>query len=109
GIVGDVRVRGFGASVPQVYLSYRYTSEPNMLLTVRSQPRTAGVFPIVREAVRAADPNQPVFNVRSMDQVLYESVSGPRMLAVLSAIFAFLGISLVTTGLYGAISYVVVS
>lgn len=107
GIVGDFRVRGFSeVPIPQVYLSYRTTTEPNMLMLVRSHG-TADIFPAVREAVRAADPEQPVFNVRSMERLLYESVAGPRLLAVLSGIFAVLGISLVTTGLYGAISYLV--
>jgi len=109
GVVGDMSFRGGqrNAPAPQVYLSYRNTSEPNMRLAVRAQPAAADIFPAVREAVRAADPDQPVFNVLSMDQLLYTSVAGPRLLAVLSGIFAFLGIALVTTGLYGAISYLV--
>src|SRR5205085_1609621 len=104
----DVRMSGFQSDpVPQVYLSYLNTTQPNMLLSVRPRPGVSNVFPFVRNAIRSADPDQPVFHVKSMEQVLYDSIAGPRLLAALSGIFAFVGVALVSTGLYGAISYLV--
>jgi ABC-type antimicrobial peptide transport system permease subunit len=95
------------APFPQIYLPYLYTSEPNRLLAVRADAAVTDVFPAVRLAVRRADPAQPVFRVRSLQQLVADSASGPRTLAILSASFAFLAIALAAAGLYGAVSYTV--
>jgi putative ABC transport system permease protein len=109
GVVGDARVYGSAAApAPQIYLPYLNISEPNRLLTVRADPAVPSILPSVREAVRRADPDQPIFRVRSLRQLMSDSASGPRTLALLSGAFAFLAIALAAAGLYGAVSYSVV-
>jgi putative ABC transport system permease protein len=51
------------------------------------------------------DPNQPVFNVRTMEELVQGSVAQPRFRALLLAVFAGLALLLAAVGLYGVISY----
>jgi ABC-type antimicrobial peptide transport system permease subunit len=61
----------------------------------------------LRQAVYAIDPDMPVSNVRTLAQIVRQSVDQPRLLAVLSAGFAGLALVLSAVGLYGLMAYVV--
>jgi putative ABC transport system permease protein len=108
GVVGDVKLSATQlSSVPQIYVPYLQAYEPNMTLVVRSQSGASDIFPSVRQAIRSVYPNQPVFHVMAMEQVLHDSVATPRLLAILAGILALLSVTIAASGLYGAISYLV--
>jgi ABC-type antimicrobial peptide transport system permease subunit len=60
---------------------------------------------LIQNAVRSVDPNQPIYDVKSMEQRVSDSLVGRRFLVVLLSIFAGLSLLLSTLGLYGVINY----
>jgi putative ABC transport system permease protein len=75
----------------------------SLVLRTAGDPMAAA-GPALRE-VRRLDPDQPVADVRSMDQVLDGSVAGARFNTLLLAIFAGVAFLLATVGIYGVIAY----
>src|SRR5262249_7514694 len=60
-----------------------------------------------RQAITARDANVPISDVRSMDQVMSESVARPRLIMSLLLVFAGVGVVLGAVGVYGVIAYAV--
>jgi putative ABC transport system permease protein len=74
-------------------------------LVIRSQAGSAALIPALRRAVLAADPEQPVTSVRTMEQVVDSSLARRRFSALLLTGFAALALLLAAIGLYGVVSY----
>jgi putative ABC transport system permease protein len=105
GVVGDSRERG-RASGPTltVYLPYganALTSE--FVVHTRSHP--LALVPTVRLIVASLDPNLPVADVRSFEEVMQRSVAPQRFNAILLGVFSGLALLLATIGIYGVLSY----
>ncbi|HEY6232484.1 MAG TPA: ABC transporter permease [Pyrinomonadaceae bacterium] len=81
----------------------RYVRRVNLLVRTNSDPLS--LAPAVRNQIAALDKDQAVFNVRTMEQMLYESVAARRFSMILLAVFAVLALTLAGVGIYGVISY----
>jgi predicted lysophospholipase L1 biosynthesis ABC-type transport system permease subunit len=105
GVVGDSRERGL-ASAPTltVYLPYG----PNALVSefvVHTLGNPLALVPTVRSIVGSLDPNLPVADVRSFQEIVHRSVAPQRFNAILLGVFSGLALLLATTGIYGVLSY----
>ncbi len=108
GVVGSIRQHGLQSEVkPGMYVSYRQSPPREMTVIVRSRLEPAAVASAIRKAVRDIDPNQPVAAVRTMDDVLAQSVAPRRFSTSLATAFALLALLLAATGVYALMSYAV--
>jgi putative ABC transport system permease protein len=107
GIAGAVKNTGLDQDArPTIYTSYRQFPEAHVTLVVR-HPQPASAASAVKSAVYAVDKEQPVFKVRTMDDVVAASESSARFTLVLLGVFAAIAIVLAAGGIYGLISYAV--
>lgn len=106
GVAGDVRYDGlWNPSLPQMYLPMRQNPSSIMNIMVRTAGPPLALADAVRAQVHALDPEQPVFDVKTMDEVLTTSFSRPNVMAGLLLVFATLALLLAAVGVYGVLSY----
>jgi len=116
GVVGDIRVRGLeGTSEPQVYLPYQqvpdgglpFYTPKDLLVRTTLQPET--LVPAIRRIVAAADPEQAIANVRTLQDVVDEETA-PRSVQVgVLGGFAGLALLLAGIGMHGLLAFTVSS
>lgn len=109
GVVGNVKLAPDSSGYfPTYYMSYRQRMSRSMVLLVRSNgPGTSRLGRLIREQALQIDPDQPISELRSMNQVLASQFSRPAFLARLMLGFAVLALFLAAVGIYGVISYAV--
>ena len=109
GVVGDVRRAGKSAKIqPGLYYPAAQTSLYPVALAdfaVRSTSDPKTLLPAIRDAVRAIDRTQPIGNVRTLDEVISESVAQRRFEMILIMLFAAVALALTVVGIYGVVSY----
>ena len=76
-----------------------------MTIVARTDSDPLSMAHALRRAVQTVDPDMPLFDVASMEQLVYKSVASPRFNAVLLACFAALALTLAVVGIYGVMSY----
>ena len=114
GGVGDVHVRGLErTSEPQVYLSYKQVPDgwiigyaPKDLAIHSSQPLER-LIPEVRRIITAADSEQPISNVRTMEEIVAGETESRTIQMRVLIIFAAVAILLAGLGIYGLLSFTV--
>ncbi len=104
GVAGDIRHRSLEAQpFPAMYMPTYATGRAN--LVIRTQGDPTNIAAAVRKEVQAIDPDQPVADVKTMEQWLDAAVAAPRYRTALLGLFALLALVLASTGIYGVMSY----
>jgi len=108
GVVGDVHHLGLEiAPRPEVYRPYIVNPLGAPVFVVRGTGNVDALTSAIRERLRAMDPQIPMFNISTMDQLLARSLEPRRFSVLLLAIFAGVALLLAGIGLYGVVSYAV--
>ncbi|MDQ3605364.1 MAG: ABC transporter permease [Gemmatimonadota bacterium] len=106
GVVGSIREQGpTEEPSPAIYRPYAQMPMQQMSVVVRSGGEPLALASAATAAVREIDPNQPVAEIRSMEQVVSNVVARPRFNLYLLGGFAGMALLLAALGLYGIVSY----
>ena len=112
GVVGDVRQQPDVEAKSEMYVPYaQYPDEflrrmyANVNLIVRTVGPPSHLASAVRGVVRDLDRDQPVANVRTLDDVLAMAVTQPRFRTLLLMLFAGMALTLAGIGVYGLLAH----
>jgi putative ABC transport system permease protein len=90
---------------PAFYIPYRQAQTPTMVVALRTAGAPEALGAAVQRVVHDLDPDQPVADLRTMQDVVDRAVSGSRFDTVLLTIFGFISFALAAVGIYGVVSY----
>jgi len=90
---------------PQVYWSYKQFAQDRQALVVRMQGDAAAAAPAIVAAIRSVDPEQPVYDARTLEAVMDRSLASRWLQTLLLGSFAAIALLLASIGVYGVIAF----
>jgi putative ABC transport system permease protein len=106
GVVGHTKHEGLDAEDRvQVYLPYRQQPRPMLTVAVRTTDDPNTYATQMRRAVQSVDPDQPIANARTMEELIGQSVGQRRLSMLLLSLFSGIALVLASVGIYGLMSY----
>ncbi|MGE5486668.1 MAG: ABC transporter permease [bacterium] len=106
GVIGDVRQSGLDVPPqPEFYTSAWQMLFSQVAIAVHTRVAPESVAGAVRQAIWAVDPDQPITDMATMEEIVDSEVFSRRMQMILLAAFASLALVLAAVGLYGVLAY----
>ena len=106
GVVGDVRHQNLqGPAQPEFYFPQAQMPMSSMTVVIRAAGDPRALQHAARGIVQSLNKSAPIFNVRTVEELVGGSVASPRFNTLLLAMFAGVALILTAVGLYGVISY----
>ncbi|HUP64336.1 MAG TPA: ABC transporter permease [Thermoanaerobaculia bacterium] len=90
---------------PEIFLSAGQFPADSVTVAVRTAGNPESIIPGLRGALAAIDPEVPIYDVRTLEQAVDETVSTRRAMMMMLIFFAATGLLLAGIGIYGVISY----
>jgi predicted permease len=109
GVVKDAKYTGVRDEIPRqvffAFLENDFVGSAVMYVRTTNQPDAA--FGAIRQAARQLDANLPIYNLRTLEHQIDQSLLNDRLIATLSTAFGVLATLLAVIGLYGVMAYTV--
>jgi putative ABC transport system permease protein len=110
GIVANLRSGDvFRRSMAHLYVPWTLRPDRTMAIAIRTQTADpSSLAPSARAVAAAVEPNEPIFAIASMEQVLFNDVASQNVLTALLLVVGVLALCIAAAGIYGVVSYLVV-
>lgn len=107
GVVGRVKMEGLGQDSKRVqgYFPFFQLPAGGMTVLVKGSADPNQLVSAIRQQVKQIDPDQPIYSVKTMDEIRSESVASERLNLTLLSLFAGIALVLAIVGIYGVMSY----
>jgi predicted permease len=105
GVVGGIKQVSLSEDkYPHIYMAMAQAPRPRAAFVVRTEGPSQAAFPTFRAAIKQADPDMPLHRVRSMTDIIGETLSTQRLTNMLLTAFAILALLLAAVGIYSTMS-----
>ncbi len=108
GVIKDIKQDGLGVTgAPHVYTSLFQDRGRTLSLVLRTPLPPSRLAAQIQTEVQSIDPGLPVFGIRTMSEVMQNSLAQRRFSSEMVAIFAIIAVLLASIGIYGLLAYLV--
>jgi putative ABC transport system permease protein len=106
GVVGDIKYDPYERKEPPpLYVSYHQVPHSYSYVAIRTEGDPMALTPAVRSQIASVDPEQPVFNVETLEKVISNQVLGLSYVAVMLSVLGIIALILASIGVYGVMAY----
>jgi putative ABC transport system permease protein len=106
GVVRDIRSSAFDQKPnPTTYVPFAQQPQSSSAIVVRTSTDPLSLAPVVVEQLRGIDPATPAYDVRTLQQVVSDNVSGVESSARMMLIFGFIALALAAAGIFAVMAY----
>jgi predicted permease len=109
GVIAPIKFQSLDEDVTKeaIYYPYAQRPRPNIIIAAKVEGDALRLAPALREAVKAADPDQPVFDIKTMQQRIDTVSLSRRAPMILISLFSAVALLLAVLGVYGVLAFAV--